>query len=193
MEPGYSSLPNSITDLVASGQCFWYKTALGGVAAAAVGVNSAPFIWNPAGSGVRLRILKVKFGIVSGAGALQHLAYGLLSVAGAQIETAQPIVSYTPGAAVNANINKGLPSVMNFCPLTTTMIAGPAYLMPNGLSTIGALAAGVPVKLVDEVNGEIIINPGDAFFPLIAGGTITLTLAVAVLGWEEVIPSGGAR
>jgi hypothetical protein len=183
----------SIPDLIASGQCFWYKTAAAGIAAAVAGANSAPFIWNPSNSNVRLRILEIRYGAVSGTVILGHIAYGILSGAGAQFGTAQPIVSYTAGAAVNANFNKGLASVMNFCPLTTTMTVGPAYFIPNGLSSGGALAAGPVYSLIDKVEGRIIINPGDAFFPYISNAALALVAAVAVLGWEEVIPAGGAR
>ena len=135
MIPLRLSVPNGQTDLIASGQCFWYNTAAAGVVAAAVGTSSAPFIWNPSDSGVRLRILRVRLGIVSGTVIAAHHGYGIMSNAGAQIGTAAPVVSFTAGTPINAYYGKGIPSQMKFCPLTCSLTGGPSYLMPSGISS----------------------------------------------------------
>jgi hypothetical protein len=183
-ESGWLTLPAGISDLIEKGYGFYYNTAAAGVAAAVCGTASAPMLWNPSDSDVRLKILRIRYGGVSGTVILAHIAYGLFLNCGSQIGTAQPIVSHTLVAAVNAVPGAGRASKIRFAPATVSMTGGPSYFMPNGLSSGGALAAGPLYKLVDDVNGEIIINPGNAFFPYVSNGALALTAAVSVFALE---------
>jgi len=183
-EPTLTTLPPGIRDLVEMGYGFYYNTAAAGVAAAAAGTASAPMLWNPSDSDVRLKIIKIRYGSVSGTVIVGHVAYGILLAAGAQIGTAQPIVSYTAGTAVNAVPGAGRVSKIKFAPLTLLLTAAPTYLMPNGLSSGGALAAGPLYKLEDYLDGGLIINPGVAFFPYISNAALALTAAVSVFALE---------
>ncbi len=182
--------PNTVTDAILAGQCFWWSTAAAGVAIAPAAAGSAPMIWNPSDSNRNLHVIQVNFGYVSGTTVAQHLAWAVLPNAGAQIGTAQPIVSYTAGNPVNALVGAGAASHMRFAPLTCSVTA-PTYMNTYGMSAGGAQAAGPMYELVDWTWGKIIIPPGNAFFPAVSGNTITLTAAVAVFGWEQVIAPGG--
>jgi hypothetical protein len=184
MEPSLSTLPPGVVDLIDRGYGFYYNTALGGVAAAAVGINSAPMLWNPGDSDVHLKIIKIRFGVVSGTVILAHIAYGIFANCGSQIGAGQPIVSHTLAAATNAKYGAGRVSKIRFAPATVTMTGGPAYWMPSGLNAGGAFAAGPLFSLVDPVNGEIVIPPGNAFFPFISNGALALTAAISVLALE---------
>jgi len=186
-----AGLPGGVTDAIANGQCFWYSTAATGVAMAVVGTSSAPMIWNPSDSNRRLHIIQVNFGYVSGAVAAQHLGWGIQYGVGAQYGTAQPVVSLTKVAAVNAILGGGVASKMNFAPATCSLTGGPSYAGTYGFSSGGAIAAGPFYELMDWTWGKIVIPPGVAFFPGISGGTITMTASVAVFGWEEVIAAAG--
>ncbi len=82
----------------------------------------------------------------------------------------------------------GAASRIRFAPLTVTLAAAPTYWMPSGFSAPGALAAGAPVRLVDDRgDDELQIPPGVAFFPYMANAAMALTAAVAVVGIEEPV------
>lgn len=176
---------NSVTDAITEGMGFIYSTAVGGVTGAAAGVNSVPMLWNPMGSGVRLRILEVRIGGISGTVIAAHVAYGILLNAGSQIGTAAPVVSLTQVAGVNLMPGAGRASKIRFAPATVTLIAAPTYLMPNGMNAGGAYAAGPMWQLVDKLDGKLTIPEGVAFFPYISNAAIALVAAVAVLAIEE--------
>jgi len=179
-----ATLPPGIRDLVDMGYGFYYNTAAAGVTGAVAGTASAPMLWNPSDSDVRLRIIKVRWGGISGTVIAAHIAYGWLAAAGAQIGTAQPIVSYTKVAPVNAVLGAGRASKINFAPATLLLTAAPAYLMPVGISSPGAYAAGPLFTMVDNVDGCIVVNPGNAFFPYIANAAIALVASVSVFALE---------
>jgi len=186
-----AGLPSPVQDAILNGQCFWYSTAASGVALAVVGTSSAPMIWNPSDSNRRLHVIQVNFGYVSGAVAAQHIGWGIQLGVGAQIGTAQPVVSYTAGSPVNALIGAGVASKMRFAPATCSLTVGPTYQGTYGLSAGGAIGNGPLFPLMDWTWGKIVIPPGVAYFPAVSGGTLTMTASVAVFGWEEPITSGG--
>lgn len=184
MEATRATLPPGVVDLIDRGYGFWYPTAAAGVTPAVVGANSAPMLWNPSDSGVKLKILRIRYGAVSGTVILAHIGYGILANCGSQIGTAQPIVSHTLVPGTNARYNNGRVSRIRFAPATVTMTTGPVYWMPNGISSGGALAAGPLYPMEDKVDGDITIDPGNAFFPFIANAALALVAAVAVLALE---------
>ena len=148
-------------------------------------------IWNPSDSNRRLHVIQVNFGYVSGAVAAQHIGWGIQLGVGAQLGTAQPVVSYTGANPVNALLGGGVASHMRFAPATCSLTGGPSYAGTYGLSAGGAIGAGPLFPLIDWTWGKIVIPPGVAFFPGIFGGTLTCTASVAVFGWEETIAPGG--
>ena len=187
-----AGLPGGVTDAILAGQCFWYSTAATGIAIAAVGTGTVPMIWNPASSNRNLHIIQVNFGYVSGTTVAQHIGWATFAGVGDQIGTAQPIISYTAAAAVNAILGGGAASHMRFAPATVSMTGGPTYAGTYGISTGGAQAAGPMYQMIDWTWGKIVIPPGVAFFPAVSGATITMTASVAVFAWEQPIsPSGG--
>lgn len=187
-----AGVPAGVTDAMVAGQCFWYSTAATGVALAVVGTGSAPMIWNPSDSNRKLHVIQVNIGYVSGAVAAQHVGWGLFLNVGSTKGTAQPIVSCTEVAAVNAILGaSGQASHMRFAPATVSMTGGPSYAGTYGISSGGAVGAGPLYQMIDYTWGKITIPPGVAFFPAITGGTFTMTASVAVFGWEEPIAAAG--
>jgi hypothetical protein len=177
---------NSVSDAITDGMGFVYSTAATGVTGAVAGVNSVPMLWNPSSSGVRLRILEVRIGGISGTVIAAHVAYGVLK-AGDQIGTAAPVVSHTLVPGVNLMPYAGRESKIRFAPATVTLTAAPTYWFPNGFNSGGAYAAGPLFPLIDKLDGKLVIPPGIAFFPYISNAAIALVAAVAVLAIEEPI------
>jgi len=118
-------IQNNEKDLTDSGQGFIYSSAAAGVVGAAPSTSSPMMLWNPSDSGVNLRILEIRFGAVSGTVIAGHISYGILFSAGAQIGTAQPIVSATFVNPVNLFAGRGLPSKIRFAPATVTFYRCP--------------------------------------------------------------------
>lgn len=180
-------IQNNEQDAVLSGRMFIYSSAAAGVLAKAADTSPVMMLWNPAGSGVNLRINEVRIGAVSGTVILAHLAYGILLSAGSQVGTAQPIVSATFVNPVNCLVGAGRASQIKFAPATVSLTAAPTYMMASGFSSGGALAAGPLNVLIDKVEGKIIIPPGTAFFAYLSNGAMALTAAVTIIGSEEPI------
>ena len=180
-------IQNNEQDAVLTGRMFIYSSAAAGVLAKAADTSPVMMIWNPAGSGVNLRIHEVRIGAVSGTVILAHLAYGILLNAGAQVGTAQPIVSATFVNPINSLIGAGRASQVKFAPATVSLTAAPTYMLPSGFSSGGALAAGPLNVLIDRVEGKIVIPPGVAFFAYLSNGAMALTAAVSVFATEEPV------
>ena len=66
---------NSVKDAITAGYGFVYSTAATGVTGAIAATSSVPMLWNPTGSGRRLRILEIKIGGISGTKLLMPRAY----------------------------------------------------------------------------------------------------------------------
>lgn len=174
---------------VLRGNGFVYTAAAAGAALAAFGVNSAPFIWNPTGSGKLLVIVKVAVGLATVTATAGHVVYGVMQNMGSQIGTAQPIVSATFVPAVNLNIGGGNVSVMRFAPTTITLLAATAATFLATMGTGQATAATTatsPYLAIDNVDGAIIIPPGCAF---VIGASATIsTYTCSIFGLELPIP-----
>lgn len=178
-------------DAVLSGQCFSYSSAATGVLAKASDTSPVMMLWNPAGSGVNLRIQSVSIGAVSGTVILSSLGWGVIPNAGSQFGTAAPIVSFTAAAATNRLVGaNGKASQINFAPATCSVTNAPTFKESWGLSAGGAFAAGPLFSLSVPVNGSIIIAPGTAFFPFLSNGAMALTAIVTVVATEEPVLSG---
>jgi len=174
---------------VLRGNGFVYSAAAAGAALAAFGVNSAPFIWNPTGSGKNLVIVKVAVGLASVTATAGHVVYGFMQNMGSQIGTAQPVVSGTFVAPTNLLIGAGNQSVIRFAPTTVTLLAATAatFFSTMGLGqATAATGATSPFMAVDNIDGAIIIPPGCAF---VIGASATIsTYCTSIYGLELPIP-----
>ena len=171
------------------GNAFVYATAAAGVTLAAPTTSTVPIIWNPSGSGKILIITKVAVGYVSATSSAGNIIYCTFLNCGAQVGTAAPFVSLTQVAGVNLLIGGGNQSVMRFAPTTVSMTTGPTYLCPMGVSMVAQTAATAnnPWTMIDEVDGRIIITPGNAF-AVAANAAVAMVASVAIYGLELPVP-----
>lgn len=171
------------------GNAFMYSAAIGGTVLAAFATTSAPFIWNPIGSGRNLIITKVAVGLdATGTTAAGHVVYGVQSNLGGNVGTGAPVVSGTFVAATNLLIGSGLVSQMKFAPTTVSLTAACTFLCTMGLGqATAATTATSPYTAIDYVEGRIVIPPGSAF-SVAASGAIASTYTISITGLEVPVP-----
>ena len=167
------------------GNAFVYSAAIGGSVLAAFGTTTAPFLWNPMGSGKNLVITKVAVGLdATGTTAAGHVVYGTQSNLGSQVGTAAPVVSLTQVSGVNLLIGFGNTSVMRFAPTTVSLTAACTFLCTMGLGqATAATTATSPFVAIDDVDGRIVIPQGSAF-SVAASGSIASTFTISIYGLE---------
>ena len=185
----YGNLNPKYYEQTMRGNGFMYSAAIGGSVLAAFGTTSAPFLWNPMGSGRNLIITKVAVGLdATGTTAAGHVVYGFQSNLGSSGGTAAPVVSGTFVAPVNLNIGSGGASAMRFAPTTVSLTAACTFLCTMGLgqATAGTTATS-PYIAIDYVDGRIVIPPGSAF-SVAASGSIASTYTISIFGLELPVP-----
>jgi hypothetical protein len=167
------------------GNAFLYSTAAAGVTLAAPSVNSAPMIWNPANSGKNLVLTKVALGYVSATSAAGYVEYAVLQNAGSQTGTGAPVVSLTTVTPFNLLVGSGNASVMRFAQSTVTLANAPSATWPAGVSMVAqtATSTNAPWTMIDDIDGRIIIPPGNAFF-VVANAAVAMVAAIAIYGLE---------
>lgn len=168
-------------DAVLRGRCFVGGTAATGVApGTAIGTTAAFSLFNPAGSGVNLVLLKVSMGYVSGT-----LGAGLVHFL-ANTNVAAAAVTGTAITAVNCLLGSGYASGGK--PLTTATLPATPTVMRPFCSLDASLASSVvgPWKMEEDVDGEIVIMPGCclSLHATAAGGATPLVCYGAM--WEDV-------
>ena len=189
--PGGISIIGGERDAVLAGVAFSYSSASTGVLAKAADTSPVMMLWNPAGSGVNLRIQRLMIGAVSGTVILSSLGWGVIKNAGSQVGTAAPVVSLTTAAPTNRFIGgNGKASLINFAPATVSVTNAPTFVESWGLSAGGAFAAGPLFALDLNIAGQIVIAPGTAFFPFLSNGAMALTAVVTVFATEEPVTAG---
>ena len=147
-----------------------YTTAA--VAGAIASTSSVPLLYNPPTSGVVLRILTVRYGVVAGTVIAGSILYGLQSSPTLSVLTAGP----TP---INMFAGRGS-SFQGLWYTTATIGAAPSIVFPNGISAGGALGAGPLFNMIDTVNGAIVLPPGTAFWPYLSNAALALTALISV-------------
>jgi hypothetical protein len=142
------------------------------VAGAVIGTTTAPALYNPAASGVVLRILRVSLGAVAGTVIAASHTYGVI---------AAPVLSgLTPGPTpFNTFIGRGA-TFQGAWYTGITVASAATILFPSGISAGGALAAGPLFTMVDNIGGAIALPPGAIFYPWVSNAAIALTALVTV-------------
>jgi hypothetical protein len=158
------------------------SNAAAGNTVAAVGVNSAPCLYNPPSSNVALRIQSVHIGVISGTVIAGNLGYAIQK---------DPVLSaLTEGGIITGSfLFRTQPSQAKLY-TALTVAAAPTWIGTNGLSAGGALAAGPLFNLRDDINGAIVVPPGSAFWPFVSINAVALVANVTVRWIEVPIPTG---
>lgn len=167
------------------GNGFIYATTTA-VSVVALGTAGAPNLWNPAGSGKLLVLEKIIFAAAAvGTPVASAFTYGLLQNAGSQIGTAAPVVSLTQVAPVSALLGSGIVSVIRFAPATISLTTAPTLFAVAAQS--GGTATVTTAALQDDINGKIIIPPGN-LFQIGASTATSTTYFITIYGLELPIP-----
>ena len=167
------------------GNSFGAGTTGSGVApGTAIGTTAAGCLYNPVGSGYVLSIQKVSVGYISGtlgAGTLFHCANPTTTQTAPSSGTANTIVCLDVGNSTTA--------VGVFRSGATTV--APTILRP--LCSLTALLATTAVglyQILEDVAGEIVIEPGCSYQIQAVAAAGTSPLIAIGVSWEEIaIPS----
>jgi hypothetical protein len=167
------------------GNAFVYSTPAAGAVLNVLGTTSAPFLWNPLGSGRILVIHKIVAGLVAtGTTAAGHIVYGYQNDLGSQIGTGAPVVSGTFVAGKNTNLGHPNTSKMKFSPTTVSLSAACTFMCSAGWGqATAATTATPPISFIDDVDGRIIIPEGSAF-SIAASAAIASSYSIAIYGIE---------
>ena len=174
----------SLYDLVDQGLVYAGQTAVGGVApGTAVGTAPPITLYNPPNSDVKLVVLKVSMGYISGTlGAGTVLYVGNFNpVAAVVTGTAISVVNLKLGTKRVDGGNKGQLFT------TSTLPATPTLLRPF-MNLDASLATSVvgPYRVTDEPNGESVLTPNSALSLQGVAAAGTAPLVAFGFAWAEL-------
>ncbi|HJX81457.1 MAG TPA: hypothetical protein VJ248_05460 [Candidatus Udaeobacter sp.] len=163
---------------VANGLLGAFSASAAGVTGAAIGTTSAPALYNPAGSGKVCKITSIRFGDVSG------------TIIRANIRYYWAINQVPTGVTLGTirSHSKGVPSVAQFLTALTVGTAASVFLA-SGLGSGGAVAAQF-YSLIDRVEGDLTVLPGEIFYPYVSNGALAMVADVSMT-WIEYAPPTG--
>jgi hypothetical protein len=187
-----AQLQPNVRDEILAGKGFWYNTAVTGTnALAAAGTGSAPMLYNSKTSPVNVRIIAIKYGMISGTDIEAYIYYGIAVnpvVTLASTTYVQPVNCIGTGGNAS-QIQQGTDG--GWAPITVAIATAPTMWALSGVSLPGATAAGGIIgPTIDILDGTIIVKPGVAFFPYLCNGAGALVASVSILAIEDPIPYG---
>jgi hypothetical protein len=166
-------------EAVSRGNVFFASNAVAGVApGTALGTTPAFAIYNPPTSGVNLVMLRAYLGYVSGtlgAGTicLAQCAQTAAPTSGAALTVQNALLAHPAGKATayNGSTIAGTPTIVR-----------PSFVLGAFVDS----AAILPAPMVDDIDGEIIVPPGNCLViqGVTAAGTAPKVIFAAM--WEEV-------
>ncbi len=167
-------------DPAIDGRLFHAATAATGVApGTAIGTTAAFTLTNPAGSGVRLAIVKAAMGYISGtlgAGTVWHLVNN---------DPAEAIPTGTPIVELAAIVNGVGP--VGRALTTATLASAPKIIRP--FCSLGASLASTavqPWQIAEDVDGAIVIPAGCSYSLHATAAAGTAPLVAFGVTWEEI-------
>lgn len=185
-QPGY--LPSAML----AGKVFIGSTTAAGVAIPAYNATAQVFgLWNPAGSGVNVVLLKLMLGIATaGTEALSSLGLSVLTNAGSAIASGAPVSAFTQTASqpglLGANAGSAAQSQARFT-LSATITA-PTFAYSLGIwEGNGTTLQGVTWNVYD-FDGVVGVAPG-AYIGL-GGSAAPGSTYQATLAWLEIPVAG---
>lgn len=170
---------SSNAETVMRGNAFIASQAVTGVApGTALGTTPPLALWNPTGSGINLVVMKAYLGYISG-------TLGAGTVCLAQVTQAAAPTSGTEIVPVNALL--GGPRGIGRAFTGSTVAATPTIVRPS--FAIGAFLAStalVPGLLKDDIDGEIVVAPGNCLVMQAVAAAGSTPLTIMSIEWEEV-------
>lgn len=152
------------------GRLFIGSTPIAGVAIPISSTTApTPVLWNPAGSGVNLVLIRYTAAYTGGTGAVSGFGYYALTAAGSAIATGAPVSAFAATTPTNALIGAGQASKAKFSATGTVTLAAAGTLVKAaslGQAVAAATNANLPAPgLIEDFDGSIIIPPGVLFYP----------------------------
>lgn len=146
-----------------------------------------PTLWNPAGSGRNLSLIRLLLGYVSGNNAPTTIEWAITRVTGNTIATGAPIATGTRVAPEPCVLGGASDAVGVWIPTTNTFTAAPVFLRSTGLSLFTGVAATAvaPFQLEATYDGDLVVGPGTAISLCTQAATTTALFQVTVV-WEEI-------
>ena len=149
--------------------------------------NNIPTIWNPASSGKLLVLTKVTIQVAAGGvPAVSGFQWGFLKNVGAVVGTGAPVITFTQVAPINLNVGSPTSSAMLWAPAVCTFTTAPALLAAIGIN-LGGSATQTPWIGMDDVDGRIIVSPGN-LIQIGASTATSTTFNVSIWGIEVPLP-----
>lgn len=168
---------------VKAGNVFIGSTAVGGTAYPISTGTAVTFgLWNTS-SNKDAVLLSLNLGYTSGT-----IALGEIGIAnqycGFALATAAPLSAFTDGTPKNALLGSGNASSMRFTPSGATLTAGGTAAWWSGYSIESATAGLGIFRAQIDIDGQIIVPPGQLVF--LCGSIAQTGLFTASLTWAEV-------
>ncbi len=168
-------------DAVLRGRCFAGNTAVTGVAPGTTISTTAGFaLYNPFASGVYLSVLRATLDYISGT-----LGAGTIFWAA----NVNPAAAATTGTAITSvNLLLGAGYAAQGKPLTTATVPVAPTLL-RAFASLGASLAGTaekPWQIIDNVDGEFVVNPGCTLVLHAAAAAGSTPLVAYGVMWEEI-------
>jgi len=184
----YDALP--LYNMARQGKIFTGNIAAAGVVLPIYSNNTQQCgLWNPAGSGKDLILLRVSMTYVDTTGAAGGYVISQLTGLGSAVATGTSITAFTETTPVSDYPGGGFTSVAKFGQGATLTIVGASATIKrnlglNQLVTTAADATTVPWKTDFQFDGDVVVPAGTAIF--LAGNIATLSKWSGSLTWAEV-------
>lgn len=162
----------------------WTTTvAAGNVAAAAAAAVTNFAIWNPATNNKNISLLRLTLSLISGTTPVGPVSYSQFSGVGV------PTVA-SVGTPYNALFgNSGVPSAKYMASAGGSALTGGGAIVTTGTAgfyfTAGTYANLAVSYAADDIDGRIVLAPGQGFVPVFAAAGTSLLGAWGLI-WEEV-------
>jgi hypothetical protein len=156
--------------------------AAGNVAGAAAAASTQFILWNPSATQKALVLLKFGMGVISGTPGAGPMFHGML--------TTVPTIASSGGPAINNLTGAGTGSISKFVASAagTALTGGGApttLRVADFASTATAQSSVGELRVVEYIDGEIILPPGVGWVPLWGAAGTSLLNAYSIT-WEEV-------
>jgi hypothetical protein len=179
-------------EAVSRGNCYSAHTSAGRAPGTALGTTPPILLYNPVGSGKRLKIMKVSVAQAAtgtlGTGVLAHCGFTINGPTGSQSNVAPVVGSGASITPKNLDLAGGANASVATVFEAGTLNANPALLYPmaNLTESVGGTTATAQTVCTEDVDGNIILEPGGGWCleALAAAGSSPLVHAGVV--WEEV-------
>lgn len=173
---------------VKAGNVFIGSTAAAGTAFPISTGTAVTFgLWNTS-TDKNAVLLALNLGYTSGTIALGEIGLANQNC-GFAIGTAAPLSAFNAGTPKNALLGSGKASSMSFTPAaTTTLTAGGTACWWSGYSIESATAGTGIYRAQIDIDGQIIVTPGQLVF--LCGSVAQTALFTASLVWAEVPING---